>query len=813
LNGNSFRTLEWDQIRALLLQQAGSASGRQRLERLAPLTEPAAVRDSLALTSEGVSVLQALGRQPYHDLPDLAGILPSTRVLGLHLEPLALLDVASFVEGASEISRRVSRQEGAPRLAHRASLVRDTSELAHAIRRAILPGGEVADDASAKLAETRRALVRLRARLTSVMESYLHGKDADRLLQDKLVTTRNDRYVVLLKAEHRGQIPGIVHGSSGSGQSLFVEPLPAVELNNDIVELQDEERREVVRILQALTGRVGDRADDLAAAADILGELDAVQAMASLARDMDAAPPEIAEDGRLDLIQARHPLLMPHLAERLGADRRTRGEPVPVSIRVGFGQPVLVISGPNTGGKTVALKTVGLLALMAQCGLHIPAAPGSLLPVFRRIYADIGDEQSIAANLSTFSSHLATIVEMTRDLEAPALVLLDEVGAGTDPTEGGALGVAIVDHFRARGAMVVATTHHGLMKAYAQSTPGVACASFGYDPASYEPTYRLTPGAPGRSLALEMAERLGLPGPVVADARSRRDHKEAQAEDLLARLEKQDAELQADRARLAEDRAELDAARARLEADEREARARKRAAAEAFARDLARRTEDAARKAADAIRAAVERVEATRRAAAAEGARARTDAVRAIREAHDEAVRAPELELAVEAEAPELPLAVGARVRLKGLAVTGEVTALHDHGAVEVAVAGKRLHVPRAELLALAGGAPGKPANAAGARRVQREEAEVGGSGRSQGHGEVNLVGLRVDEALPRVDKALDDAALADRPRLRVVHGFGEGKLRRAVAELLEGHPHVASWRSGGAGEGGGGVTIVELKG
>jgi DNA mismatch repair protein MutS2 len=431
---HSFRTLEFGQIRALLLQHTGSVSGRRRIEGLSPLPEVHAVREALSLTSEGVRVLQALGRQPYHDLPDVTASLPAARVLGLHLEPIALSDVASFIEGAVEIARRVARQESAARLAHRASLVRDTTEVAVAIRRAILPGGEVADDASPRLHETRRALTRLRSRLTSVMESFLQGKDADRVLQDKLITTRNDRYVVVLKAEHRGQIPGIVHGSSGSGQSVFVEPLPAVDLNNEIVELQDEERREIILILKALTVRVGDRADDIAAAAATMGELDAVQAMAMLARDMSAVEPEIANDLRLDLIQARHPLLMPHLAERLGTSRTSRREPVPVSIRVGFGDPVLVISGPNTGGKTVALKTAGLLALMAQCGLHIPAAEGSVLPVFRRLYADIGDEQSIAANLSTFSAHLAAIVEMTNDLEEPSLVLLDEVGAGTDPT-------------------------------------------------------------------------------------------------------------------------------------------------------------------------------------------------------------------------------------------------------------------------------------------------------------------------------------------------------------------------------------------
>jgi DNA mismatch repair protein MutS2 len=465
---------------------------------------------------------------------------------------------------------------------------------------------------------------------------------------------------------------------------------------------------------------------------------------------------------------------------------------------------VLVISGPNTGGKTVALKTVGLLALMAQCGLHIPAAEGSLLPVFRRLYADIGDEQSIAANLSTFSSHLAAIVEMTRDLAEPALVLLDEVGAGTDPTEGGALGVAIVDHFRKHGAMVLATTHHGLMKAYAQSTPGVTCASFGYDPVSYEPTYRLALGVPGRSLALEMAERLGLPAEVVADARSRRDLKQAQAEDLLARLEKDQAELDLAKDRLAGEQLELNAARARAEMREREALARKKSDAEAFARELRRRTEEAARRASEAIREAVHRVETTRRSAAAEGTKARTEAVQAIREAHDEAVRVSELELPVEVETAESKVAVGARVRLRSLAVTGEVTSLHEQGDAEVAVSGKRFRVPMSELVALEAGKRREKAPRPTPMRPRGDDVDAA---------QVNLVGLRVDEAMPRVDKALDDATLADRQQVRVVHGFGEGKLRRAVAELLEGHPHVASWRSGAPSEGGGGVTIVELKG
>jgi DNA mismatch repair protein MutS2 len=852
VNDNSFRALEFDRIRVLLLQQAGSAEGRARLEALRPSTEPGAVREALARTTEGVALLKSVGRQPYHDLPDPAEALAGARVRGAHLEPRVLRDLASFIEGGVEIAGRVTRAEGAPRLSRLASEVQDTSDVAAAVRRALLPSGEVADDASPRLADIRRTLVRLRSQLTSVMEGYLRGADAERLLQDRIVTTRNDRYVLLLKAEHKGQLPGVIHGSSGSGASFFVEPLPAVELNNDIVALQDDERAEVVRILQELTARAGDRADDLALMASVLGRLDAVQAMALLAADMDACPPEIVEGPRpdLELLDSRHPLLVPRLAERLGIARSK--EPVPVTLRVGGDEPVLVVSGPNTGGKTVALKTVGLFALMAQCGLHLPAGPGSRLPVFRRVVADIGDEQSIAENLSTFSSHLAAIVEMTRGLERPALVLLDEVGAGTDPTEGGALGVAIVEHFRKKGVTVVATTHHGLMKAYAQSTPGVATASFGYHPATYEPTFRLTLGAPGRSLALEMAERLGLPAEVVQDARSRRDDKERQAEALLARLEKEQAELEREKARIDGMRAEAEGAKARALVAEREIQAKKRREVEVFAKELRRRAEESERKAAEAIRAAVEKVEAAQRAAAA-APRVRTQAVLAIREARDEVLKDPELAVAEEQEAPAAALAVGMRVRVKAVGVTGEVRALHGDAA-EVAVSGKRLRVAQSELVALGGvrggegnGQPGG-ASGGGAPPTQGkldDAVSVSGAsprnrpsstpgtvpGPSPRHrapspqagggvsvltkhvpAEVNLIGMTVDEARDRVEKLLDDAALSDRREIRLVHGFGAGKLRKAVAQMLEGHPLVSSWRLGGPSEGGGGATVVELK-
>jgi len=814
LNSNTFRALEFDRIRDLLLQRAGSARGRVHLQDLRPRTDTGAVREALLRTSEGVGLLRSIGRQPYHDLPDPTEALAGARVRGAHLEPRALLDLASFIEGGVEITRRVARAEGAPGLARLASEAADVSDVAVAVRRALLPGGEVADDASPRLAEVRRGLHRLRAQLTAVMEGYLRSRETERLLQDRIVTTRNDRYVLLLKADHRGQLPGIIHGSSGSGASLFVEPLPAVELNNDIVSLQDEERREVTRILQELTSRAGERAAELERLADILGGLDAVQAMAVLAVDMDAHPAEVSGHD-LELVDSRHPLLIPGLAAALGIER-TR-EPVPVTLKVEAREPVLVVSGPNTGGKTVALKTVGLFALMTQCGLHVPAARGSRLPVFRAVFADIGDDQSIAENLSTFSAHLAAIVEMTQKLELPALVLLDEVGAGTDPTEGGALGVAIVEHFRKRGATVLATTHHGLMKGYAQSTPGVTCASFGYEPGTWEPTYHLTLGAPGRSLALEMAERLGLPAEVVADARARRDDKEEQVETLLARLESEKAEIERERAQVAALRAEAEGAAARATRAEREIAEKKRREVEVFARELRRRGQEVEARAEAAVREAVARLEAAPRPARS-ASRVREEAVREIRAAEKEALSGQDLP-SEEPDSESAPLATGGRARWRALGIVGEVLALHGDGEVELAVSGKRVRVPRSELTAVgqgpSTGAPGRgrtAARAAAARAAASAAATTLDLRKSEVPAEINLIGLTVEEALPRVDKLLDDAALSERREIRVIHGFGAGRLRQAVAELLEGHPHVASWRLGRGSEGGAGATIVELR-
>jgi DNA mismatch repair protein MutS2 len=803
MNRHAFRTLEFDAVRRWLATYAGSDGGRQRLSALEPLRAPADVREALATTSEARRALESLGQQPYHDLPEVAAMLPKASWRGFALEPRELLDVASFAEGATEIGRSLRGADVAPRIARRAQRLADFQVLSQRLRRALLPSGEVADDASPRLAEIRRALGRLKSQLQSMMESFVRDKDADRLLQEKLVTTRNERYVLILKADQRGQVPGIVHGRSGSGASVFVEPLPAVELNNDIVSLQDDERAEVKRILEELTAAVGERHAELSAAADVLGELDALQAAARASVDVDGIEPVIAGELRLNLRRARHPMLLGVVTDRLGQPPRSSREAVPIDVALEPSAPVLVISGPNTGGKTVALKTVGLFALMAQCGLHVPAAEGSTLPVFRRVYADIGDDQSIAESLSTFSAHLTAIREMTRDLERPALVLLDEVGAGTDPTEGGALGVAVVDYFRRHGAMVLTTTHHGLMKAYSQSTPGVASASFGYEPETFAPTYQLRLGQPGRSLALEMTERLGLPAELVSDARARLSDKEAQAEALLRKLEgEQEAIAERERRVAAQEKLLREALEAQRAAA-REAEAERERARQTFAADLRRRSDELARKAADAVKDAVQRLETSRRAAANEGSRARSHAVEAIRGARDEALESVGVATAEATPTSRREPLRGDRVRVTDLGIVADVIEVHADGELELAIGGKRMRAPRQAVTVIEGARPQGRTNA---------PMPAGRGTGSDTSAEINIVGLRVDEAMPRVDKMLDQAALADHREVRIVHGFGQGRLRQAVAEMLEGHPHVASFRPGGPREGGGGVTVVELK-
>ncbi len=698
MQASAFRTLGFEQIVEIVRSLALTPTGSDRLAELAPEQDPQRVAQLLAATTEAVRFLAANHGFGLRASSELRMQFDGLAVQGRALEPAGLLALADFLDSVEQARNSIRQHSGEfpqlKRLADSASSFRNENADVH---RKIAPSGEVVDQASAQLAAIRDRLRRQRTRLRGTLESYLRGKDTARHLQEQVVTERNGRYVLVVKTESRSSIPGIIHGSSSSGASLFLEPLSTVEINNDIVALEEQERQEIFRILLALTDSFRSRGVQLHHTIEVATELDVLQAKARFAEMVRGVEPIIAVDGRLELRQARHPLLIPAVAARLDEGSVRAAAPVPVDIVLTPPTTVLVISGPNTGGKTVALKTAGLLSLMAQAGLHIPSAEGSRLPVFQSIFADIGDEQSIAANLSTFSWHMTNIAAMDRDLGLPGLVLLDEIGAGTDPAEGGALGVAIIEHFRSRGALVITTTHHDALKTYAATTAGVTCAAFGFEPQTFAPTYRLTYGSPGRSLALEIAGRLGLSQTILVSAARNLTEREAQLAEHLAKIDEDMRRLDHDRRLVLRERETLQEAEHRLRGredalrhredahkrrlnDELDARVGEaRREIDAIVADLKRRTAELASRAERHLPAA---------SSTGDAGMARADARAAI----DGAVARLR-----DAAPPPPPFvsdghlaSVGDRVAVSGLNLEGRVLSIHD-GEAEVDVRGKRL--------------------------------------------------------------------------------------------------------------------------
>jgi DNA mismatch repair protein MutS2 len=826
MHAGALRALEYDRIIEAVRRFAQTPPGRARVSRLQPSTDARTVAAALAAASECVRFLR--DEQLAFEAPDdLDAILTSLAVDGRVLEPQSLVSLANFLGSVATACAAIRRARGGfpilTRIAESAAAFE--AEIAD-IRRKIGPAFEVVDDASPELASIRDRLRKQKARLRGTLESYLRGRDTARYLQQQIVTDRNGRYVLVVKSEHRTAIPGIVHGSSTSGASLFLEPLSTVEINNDIVALEQQEAEEVRRILLALADALRRRAADVQRTVDAATELDVLQARGRFGILVDGVQPAIAADGRLELRGARHPLLIPGVRRILG-DETDRGSdtggpgsaPVPVDVLLIPPVRVLVITGPNTGGKTVALKTAGLLPLMAQSGLLVPAADGTQVPVFQSVFADIGDEQSIAESLSTFSGHIANIVATDRALVIPSLVLLDEAGAGTDPVEGGALAMAMIDHFRTRRAMVVATTHYDALKSYAATTDGVTPAGFGFDPTTFAPTYRLNYGAPGSSLALEIATRLGLPASIIQKAREHRSAREAQLAEHLARVERDIQTLDRERRLAARERDAVESAAARMEMREQELRNRE----ETFRRRLDERIEGRlrdARREIDAIVGALKTrteamaSEAERRAArlipTGERGAARAEAraaVEAVAERLRSGIAAPETTAAAAPPAPALlekAPAVGDRVTVGGLGLEGTVQALHDRVA-EIDVRGKRLRARVDELRVLAPAGKGQAQPAKISVNVDLQP-------RTGSLTELNVIGCNVEEALSRAEKFLDEALLGELRSVRLIHGYGTGQLRRALAGFLQTHPLVTNFTSAPPEHGGGGVTVVELK-
>jgi DNA mismatch repair protein MutS2 len=798
------RALEFDRIVEAVTNFALTPMGAERLARLAPSIEPHKVAQLLAATSETARYLTANGLFPLRASNELPQILAALAVEGRALEALRLLALAAFLDSIDEARASIRRAPGSFPLLEAASGAAASFKGESAqLREKIDPSGQVVDDASPQLKLIRDRLRKQRSRLRTTLESYLRGKETAKYLQDQVVTERNGRYVLVIRSEHRSAIPGIVHGTSTSGASLYLEPLSTVEINNDIVALEEQENEEVRRVLLALTDAFRARAGDLARTIDAATELDVLQARARFSESVDGIEPALSTDGSFELQAARHPLLIPGV----GAPPASK-PPVPVTIKIVPPSTVLLITGPNTGGKTVALKTAGLLALMAQSGLRIPAADGSRLPVFRSLFADIGDEQSIEASLSTFSGHITNIAAMDRALATPALVLLDEVGSGTDPIEGGALGVAIVDHFCRRGATVIATSHYDALKSYASTTEGVASAAFGFDADTFAPTYELVYGSPGRSLALEIAARLGLNPSVVAAARANLSAREAQLAEHLAKIDRDMRALEHEQRLAARERETLQATEARMRQREEALRQREETSRRRLNEDLETQLRQARREIDDVIAD----LKAKTNAIAQEGVRqavttgetgaARSEARAAVenvarRFAESETVAAPPVGTAASGRTA----GVGDRVIVGGLGLEATVTAVHD-GTAELDVRGKRMRASVRDLRVIGGAAPS----------AGRVNVNVELQPRESTPADLNVIGCTVDEAIARAERFLDESLLTDQRVVRLIHGYGTGQLKRALTGFLQQHPLVARFATAPPEQGGGGVTVVELK-
>jgi len=774
MDSRHWRTLELPKVLERLASFTSFSVGAEKARNLAPTPLLREVRERLATTSEARALLEA---HPRIGLGGARDVRPSVEAAkrGAVLPPPELLDVQETLIVARTLRQTLTRsQRQFPHLADIAGRITPCPDLIEAIGRCLDERGEVQDEASPELARVRRELRLVHNRLQGRLQRIISSPRNTPFLQEPIITMRGGRYVIPLKADFKGRIRGVVHDRSASGATLFIEPLGVVDLNNGWRECQVQEEQEVHRVLAALSAHVAACKSEILHTVDALADLDLAFAKAKYADAIAATPPALPNQPTppptLHLLQARHPLLDPETV-------------VPIDITLDDDTRVLVITGPNTGGKTVSLKTVGLLALMAQAGLHIPVAAGSALSPFGAVYADIGDEQSIEQSLSTFSSHLTNILSFINEADERSLVLLDELGAGTDPAEGSALARALLETFRRQGATTLVATHYPELKAYAQLTPGVKNACVEFDPETLRPTYRLSIGLPGRSNAFAIARRLGLDEEIVHQAEALVPRQDRQTEGMLADLH---------RLRLQEAKARDAALAARSEARRQAEELRQRLAD--IEKERAAVLEEAHQEAAAELEQLHEEARALRRRLEAAGAPVETVAkVEADTEDLKRKVAAPvEPELAP----PRRPIQVGDTVLVEPLQAQGEVLAV-DGEKVEVRVGRARVRVTPGQL-ALQEAAP---------------EVEPSGLTYETPHVEtrLDLRGCTVEEALERLDRHLDAASLANLPWVQIIHGKGTGALRRAVRNFVRANPLISSYRAGSDGEGGEGVTVATL--
>ncbi|NLI12023.1 MAG: endonuclease MutS2 [Peptococcaceae bacterium] len=784
MDKKTLRRLEFHKVQENLASFAYSALGKEKVMELEPVDDLNAILRWQDETSEGRKLLRL---EPTAEMGGWKDIRVQLQRAGhgAVLEPEDLIAVADTLTAGRVIKNfLLERAAVYPLLNELAFFLAALPELEQKIKKAILPGGEVADNASPELSQIRRKIVNSQLQIKDHLEHLIRSPNYQKYLQDPLVTMREGRYVVPVKIEYRAQVPGIVHDQSSSGATLFVEPMAVVERNNELRRLIVAEKQEVQRILAELSAGVAQNLDPISTSLLTLGELDFIMARARYSHALQAWAPVLEGEAVLDIRQGRHPLL--------------KGEVVPVNIRIGEEFDTLVVTGPNTGGKTVVLKTAGLHVLMAQSGLHIPAGEGSKLGVFRRVFADIGDEQSIEQSLSTFSSHMTNIVDIVGRAGKDSLVLLDELGAGTDPTEGAALAQSILEKLHASGVKTIATTHYSELKNFAYAHERVENASVEFDAVTLRPTYRLLIGKPGRSNAFEIAGRLGLPAQLVNRAREFLTVEQVQYEELMRDLEKERQEAQAERAEAARLTEEARLLREMLQKKE---------------SDLAARRESILAKAAEEARVLVRNARLEAEAAVKElreklheeTTRARESAIQDAREKLGKLGQKVSRAVPEKVAAGEVPseLVPGEEVFLPKFNQKGYVLAAPAPGGeVQVQVGILKISVPLRDLRRTE-----KTKPAAG----QSEVAGVLFGKAREISSELDLRGQYAGEATALVEKYLDDAYLAGLPRVYLIHGKGTGSLRAAVQKLLKGHHRVKSFRLGEQGEGGYGVTVVEL--
>jgi DNA mismatch repair protein MutS2 len=818
---SSARVLEFETLRDLVRGYTSSPLGHSRVAGLAPSVDAQWIKTQQQMTDEIREYRRVGGRFDFAGLLDISRLLEKSRISGAALETTEIRDIVLVVDRAAEW-REIALDPPAPMKSEWTSIralssaIIDFTEFLRFFRNKIQPDGTLEDRASPELARIRRDIEKQRRAIQDSLRTYLRHLAEGGAAQDEVVTIRGERFVIPIKAEQKRRVQGVIHGASSSGQTVFVEPLETIEQNNELVRLLDEEQAEIHRILLEMTSRIGQQAAAIAVAAETLAELELQFAKARFAEDYacvavelcsDNGPreghpgPSTRGDARLILHNARHPLLERNLKSK-------GGRVIPISIALEGARRELIITGPNTGGKTVALKTIGLLALMAQSGLPVPADRAEV-PIFDAVLADIGDYQSIEQNLSTFSAHVTNIDFISRTATSDSLVILDELGSATDPEEGAALAVAIADHFRRVGAMTVISTHHTSLKVYGANTDSVVNAAVGFDESTLQPTYELKIGVPGASAGINIAQRLGLNPEIIKSARGRLSTQTQDVGKFLDRLHAELREAESERAKLQEREREVEREKARLSAEGAREQRDKVREMEKKLDSLFKDFEYHAREAVSAIqdRAAAQKLskDAERRIAKLR---------REFREQFDQTVVAhatgadrgdPNAQTHVVKHVSE-----GDTVKLKSVGRPALVKRKIDDNQFEVEIGAMKMKIARddiAEVLVRASDSPVKAARARGINiSLQSDVSDLNTPT------EINVIGRTVDDATREVEKFVDRAFLAGLPRVRVVHGSGMGILRKALRQYLQKHPHVATVSEPPQNEGGAGATVVELR-